>query len=111
MKIKNNTILWSIFIGTIFYFFFVLGGINGDSINFGIGLGALAFYYLAILSIVILFIMSFIILKIKNEKTKQIVLIITVLLSLIICLIITYYFTLGRGPNVPWNGKIFNPMR
>ena len=93
----------------IIYLFLIFIWTGSDFVNFGIGLGGLFFYYLSIASSIILGIVLFVITRIKDEKKGRKVLVAALIMAGLTCLMITYYFTIGRGMDCPWDGIIFNP--
>jgi len=106
MNLKSINILLGL---EIVYLFLTFLWINDGTIDYGIGLGGLLFYYLSIGACVLFMIPVMLINLMKNKKRAKITGRITLVITTLVCLFITYSFTIGRGFECPWNGQIFNP--
>ena len=96
-------------VGLALYFILITNWTIHGTVNYGIGLGALFFYYLTFFFSFfysLVFMISF-----KGKKKRWIgnsVYILTII-GVLVALWVTYNFTFGRGSESPWNGVIFNP--
>jgi hypothetical protein len=75
-------------------------------LTFGHGLGDLFYVYLQIVWIIILSI----ILTVIRKRGKEVGIILTAFIMVILfssIIYITYEFTINRGVEYPWNGRIF----
>jgi len=80
--------------------------ISNENIRFGNGLGDLFYFYILLLSCILLSV--FIIFSsIKKHRTTEVISRNTTLVFTILIVYIFYFCTIGRGAEYPWNGKIF----
>lgn len=95
-----------ILISTIFFFVTVLTLMLRNVLTFGWGLGDLFYFYIQILWLTILVVF----LVILIFKTSNFSILISRIISFILILstlLTIKAFTIGRGSDYPWNGKIF----
>jgi hypothetical protein len=78
-----------------------------STITFGHGLGDLGI--ILVYGIIILFLGIFNIIAIKKDSQddSKTPLYLSITFCSIAAIVLTYYFTIGRGPEYPWNGKVF----
>jgi len=109
MKEKSIYPIQFVVVGLTLYFILITNWTIHDTVNYGIGLGALFFYYLTFFCsgfYSLVFLISF-----KSKQTQWVeksVKVLTVI-GVVVALWVTYSFTIGRGSESPWNGVIFNP--
>jgi hypothetical protein len=95
-----------ILISTIFFFVTVLTLMLRNVLTFGWGLGDLFYFYIQILWLIILLI--FLVVVLIKTLNFSILISRIILFILIISMLLTIKaFTIDRGSEYPWNGKIF----
>lgn len=91
------------------YFLLLIKWMLDSTITFGVGLGDLFYFYLS-MGFSVLFLITFIF-SLREWKNKPVINFysISAILAILILLLFTYDFTIGRGSELPWNGTVFNP--
>jgi hypothetical protein len=105
---KSSAIKFISWAFIIYQFIVMLLSLNG-SIAFGDGLGDLGTLLVYFIILIILSVFISIVGKIKNIKRQKIMRYFILGLCFISASTMTLYFTIWRGPELPWNGKVFSP--
>jgi hypothetical protein len=103
---KNSAIKFISWTFVIYQFMIMLLSLNG-SITFGDGLGDLGMLLVYFIILIILSVFISIAGKIKNIKRQKIIRYFILGFCFISALTMTLYFTIWRGPEHPWDGKVF----
>lgn len=91
------------------YFILIATWTSNDVINFGVGLGALFFYYFSILCVILLTVILLLSFLKAEKKWMKVIVKVCAFIAIGIAIVLTYHFTIGRGFEKHWNGVIFNP--
>jgi hypothetical protein len=103
---KSSAIKFISWAFVIYQFIVMLLSLNG-SITFGDGLGDLGTLLVYFIILIILSVSISSVGKIKNIKRQKFISYFILGLCFISALTITFYFTIWRGSEHPWDGKVF----
>ena len=92
------------FIAFVIWILFVTHHVLGGSLTFGNGMGDLGWL---IVPMPLLLLFSILIWYIARRNKSNIAILISVIYNLATIAYLLYSLTIGRGPELPWNGHFF----